>query len=112
MKLINQTIVIFGSTGLLGKTLISRLYKKNKLIIFLWWSKTLDELMYFRSLEEDSPSIHHIIKNRIPSLNLKNTIDKFWNEPQFEKQKIKLMENEGILVNYKDINQIILALKK
>jgi len=35
MKLINQTIVIFGSTGLLGKTLISRLYKKNKLIIFL-----------------------------------------------------------------------------
>jgi len=47
--------------------------------------------MYFRSLEEDSPSIHHIIKNRIPSLNLKNTIDKFWNEPQFEKQKIKLI---------------------
>ena len=128
-------------------------------------------------------------------MNLKNTIDRFWNEPQFEKQKIKfinmmssllktlkpeysldycrnaltssielyiknsllvkkkkkdfssyikiiiynflptliknivikiryrlirnslldqikLMEKEGILVNYKDINQIILALKK
>ena len=26
--------------------------------------------------------------------------------------QIKLMEDEGILVNYKDINQIILALKK
>ena len=26
--------------------------------------------------------------------------------------QIKLIEDEGILVNYKDINQIILALKK
>jgi UDP-N-acetylglucosamine 4,6-dehydratase len=34
MKLINQTIVIFGGTGSLGKTLINRLYKKNKLIIY------------------------------------------------------------------------------
>lgn len=34
MKLINQTIIIFGGTGSLGKTLINRLYKKNKLIIF------------------------------------------------------------------------------
>ena len=186
----------------------AELYANNEFPIFAQWelqmnlilsfagkSKTLDELMYFRSLEEDSPSIHHIIKNHIPSLNLKNTIDRFWNEPQFEKQKIKfislmsgllktlkpeysldycrnaltssielyiknsllvknkkkdfssyikiiiynflptlvknivikiryrlirnslldqikLMEKEGILVNYKDINQIILALKK
>ena len=186
----------------------AELYANNEFPIFAQWelqmnlifsfagkSKTLDELMHFRSLEEDSPSTHNIIKNHIPSLNLKNTIDRFWNEPQFEKQKvkfinvmsgllktmkpeysldycrnaltssielyiknslliknkkkdfssyikiiiynflptlvrnivikiryrlirnslldqIKLMENEGILVNYKDINQIILALKK
>jgi len=186
----------------------AELYVNNEFPIFALWelqmnlilsfagkSKTLDELMYFRSLEEDSPSLHHIIKNHIPSFNLKNTIDRFWNEPQFEKQKVKfinvmssflktmkpeysldycrnaltrsielhiknslliknkkkdfssnikiiiynflptlvrnilikiiyrliknslleqtkLMENEGILVNYKDINQIILVLKK
>ena len=167
----------------------------NLILSFAGKSKTLDELMYFRSLDEDSPPIHHIIKNHIPSLNLKNTIDRFWNETQFERQKkkfisfmssflktlkpeysldycknaltcsielyiknslliknkkkdfslyikiliynflptlvknivikiryrlirnslldeIKLMENEGILVNYKDINKIILALKK
>ena len=34
MKLTNQTIIIFGGTGSLGKTLISRLYKKNKLIVY------------------------------------------------------------------------------
>ena len=34
MKLTNQTIIIFGGTGSLGKTLISRFYKKNKLIIY------------------------------------------------------------------------------
>ena len=189
-------------------TKCAELYANNEFPIFAQWelqlslmlsfagkSKTLDELMYFRSLEEDSPSLHHIIKNHIPSLNLKNTIDRFWNEPQFEEQKIKfinvmssllktskpeysldycrnaltssidlyiknslliknkkknfssyikiiiynflptlvrnilikiryrliknslldqikLIEDEGILVNYKDINQIILALKK
>jgi len=32
--LINQTILIFGGTGSLGKTLINRFYKRNKLIIF------------------------------------------------------------------------------
>ena len=186
----------------------AELYANNEFPIFAQWelqmnlifsfagkSKTFDELMYFRSMEEDSPSIHHIIKNHIPSFNLRNKIDRFWNEPQFEKQKIKfinvmscllqtlkpeysldycrnaltrsielhiknslliknkkkdfssnikiiiynflptlvrnilikiiyrliknslleqtkLMENEGILVNYKDINQIILVLKK
>ena len=186
----------------------AELYANNEFPIFAQWelqmnlifsfagkSKTFDELMYFRSMEEDSPSIHHIIKNHIPSFNLRNKIDRFWNEPQFEKQKIKfinvmscllqtlkpeysldycrnaltrsielhiknslliknkkkdfssyikmkiynflptlvrnilikiryrliknslldqikLMEDEGILVNYKDINQIILALKK
>ena len=184
------------------------LYANNEFPIFAQWelqmnlilsfagkSKTVDELMYFRSMEEDSPSIAHVIKNHIPSLNLKNKIDRFWNESQFEKQKIKfinvmscflqtlkpeysldycrnaltssielynknviliqnkkknfspfikmiiynflptlvinilikirkrlirnsllnqikIIENEGILVNYKDINQIILALKK
>ena len=186
----------------------AELYANNEFPIFAQWelqmnlilsfagkSKTLDELMYFRSMEEDSPSIAHVIKNHIPSLNLKNKIDRFWNEPRFEKQKIKfinvmscflqtlkpeysldycrsaltssielyiknsiliknkkkdfssyikikiynflptlvkntlikikyrliknslldqikLIEDEGILVNYKDINQIILALKK
>ena len=167
----------------------------NLILSFAGKSKTIDELMYFRSLDEDSPPIHHIIKNHIQSLNLKNTIDRFWNETKFERQKIKfisivssflktlkpeysldycrnaltcsielyiknslliknkkkdfslyikiliynflptlvknivikiryrlirnslldeikLMENEGILVNYKDINKIILALKK
>ena len=184
------------------------LYANNEFPIFAQWelqmnlilsfagkSKTVEELMYFRSMEEDSPSIAHVIKNHIPSLNLKNKIDRFWNESQFEKQKIKfinvmsyllqtlkpeysldycrkaltssielyiknviliqnkkknlsplikiiiynflptlvinilikirkrlirnsllnqikIIENEGILVNYKDINQIILALKK
>jgi FlaA1/EpsC-like NDP-sugar epimerase len=34
MMLINQTILIFGGTGSLGKTLINRFYKRNKLIIF------------------------------------------------------------------------------
>ena len=184
------------------------LYANNEFPIFAQWelqmnlilsfagkSKTVEELMYFRSMEEDSPSIAHVVKNHIPSLNLKNKIDRFWNESQFEKQKIKfinvmsyllqtlkpeysldycrkaltssielyiknviliqnkkknlsplikiiiynflptlvinilikirkrlirnsllnqikIIENEGILVNYKDINQIILALKK
>jgi UDP-glucose 4-epimerase len=32
--LINQTILIFGGTGSLGKTLINRFYKRNKLVIF------------------------------------------------------------------------------
>ena len=34
MMLINQTILIFGGTGSLGKTLINRFYKRNKLVIF------------------------------------------------------------------------------
>ena len=34
MMIINQTILIFGGTGSLGKTLINRFYKRNKLIIF------------------------------------------------------------------------------
>jgi glycosyltransferase domain-containing protein len=63
----------------------------NLILSFVGKSKTLDELMYFRSMEEDSPSIHRVIKNHIPSLNLKNTIDRFWYEPQFEKQKIKFI---------------------
>jgi len=34
MKLINQTIIIFGGTGSLGKTLIRRFSRDNELIIF------------------------------------------------------------------------------
>jgi|TARA_B110000259_G_C14017217_1_gene401758 glycosyltransferase domain-containing protein len=63
-------------------------YQMNLILSFAGKSITLDTLMHFRSFEEDTPSIPSITKNHIPSLNLKNKIDKFWLEPQNEKLKI------------------------
>jgi len=89
-------------------------------------SKTLDTLMHFRSLEEETPALPDIIKNHIPSLNKKNVINNFWNEPKYENQKknyIDVMTNflkkirpgyesnyyKGALIN--SIEQYILQMK-
>lgn len=63
-------------------------YQMNLILSFAGKSKTLDTLMHFRSFEDDTPPIPNITKNHIPSLNLKNSINKFWVEPQNEKLKI------------------------
>ena len=59
----------------------------NLFLSFAGKSKTLDILMHFRSLEEETPPLPSIIKNQIPSLNIKNDIKKLWYEPEYEKQK-------------------------
>ena len=65
------------------------------------------------SLKHFSPSYPPNIYNFLPTL-VKNTLIKI--KYRLIKNslldQIKLIEDEGILVNYKDINQIILALKK
>jgi glycosyltransferase domain-containing protein len=76
------------------------LYANNEFAIFAQWelqmnlilsfsgkSKTLDVLMYYRSLEDETPPIHNIIKNHIPSLNCNNQIYKIWFEAKHEKLK-------------------------
>lgn len=82
----------------------ANLYADNEFPIFAQWellmnlilsfagkSKTLDILMYFRSIEDDSPSIHNITKNHIPSLNLKNQIHKIWLNSKYEKLKMNFI---------------------
>ena len=50
-------------------------------------SKTLNMIMHFRFFEDDSKPIPHLMKNHIPSLNLRNQIHKFWIESINQKKK-------------------------
>ena len=129
----------------------ANLYANNEFPIFAQWeilinlilsfagkSKTLDVLMYFRSLETETPSIPSTIKNHIPSLNIKNQIQKIWFETKHEKLKINFinvtsnflaslkpefsldyckealiqsMDNYVIRINKKKKNNILISLK-
>ena len=91
MKITNQSVIIFGETGSLGKTLINRLFRDNELIIF-----SRDEAKHW--------AIHKIYS--IFRISIKEKLKNIFISHIKLINVIKKIQKDKVCVNYHDVNLI------